>query len=162
MNPDSPLCEALRSQLCDPPPARLLCIGDGALRLANACGLTAPSRALSPAQAASALPSPEGDAPVELALLCGLTELQRAQAGPLIAALRDRGARQLMVLVDAPAGHWAHDDMIAYGLTRRFREARDGRLRALYEFAIATYKTTPDWLNANNWANPQLWDKYRW
>lgn len=33
---------------------------------------------------------------------------------------------------------------------------------ALYQFDIAKYKPTPDWLNPKNWANPQLWDRYRW
>jgi hypothetical protein len=29
-------------------------------------------------------------------------------------------------------------------------------------FDVGSYKATPDWLNARHWANPQLWDKYRW
>jgi len=31
-----------------------------------------------------------------------------------------------------------------------------------YCFDIDHYKTTPDWLNPRHWANPELWDKYRW
>ncbi|WP_404840873.1 DUF6231 family protein [Alkalilimnicola ehrlichii] len=27
---------------------------------------------------------------------------------------------------------------------------------------MATYKTTPDWLNSRNWAHPELFDKFRW
>ena len=30
------------------------------------------------------------------------------------------------------------------------------------EFDIADYKTTPDWFGPKNWANPELWDQYRW
>ena len=29
-------------------------------------------------------------------------------------------------------------------------------------FDVGCYKSTPDWLNARHWANPQLWDKHRW
>lgn len=31
-----------------------------------------------------------------------------------------------------------------------------------YAFNIRDYKPTPDWLNPRAWANPELWDKYRW
>jgi hypothetical protein len=27
----------------------------------------------------------------------------------------------------------------------------------LYQYAIETYKTTPDWLNSKFWANPERW-----
>ncbi|MGD8939893.1 MAG: DUF6231 family protein [Gammaproteobacteria bacterium] len=32
----------------------------------------------------------------------------------------------------------------------------------VYAFDIASYKTTPDWLNNKYWANPELWDKHWW
>lgn len=31
-----------------------------------------------------------------------------------------------------------------------------------FEFNIADYKRTPDWLNSRYWANPQRWNKERW
>lgn len=34
--------------------------------------------------------------------------------------------------------------------------------RHWYQFDIDNYKVTPDWLNPRHWANPELWDKYRW
>ena len=34
--------------------------------------------------------------------------------------------------------------------------------RYWYQFDIDNYKVTPDWLNPRHWANPELWDKYRW
>lgn len=32
----------------------------------------------------------------------------------------------------------------------------------LYEFNIVSYKATPGWLNADQWSNPQNWDRFRW
>jgi len=32
----------------------------------------------------------------------------------------------------------------------------------LFKYNISDYKTTPDWLNADNWANPEMWGKYWW
>ena len=32
----------------------------------------------------------------------------------------------------------------------------------LFKYNISDYKKTPDWLNADNWANPQMWGKYWW
>ncbi|MGI9336571.1 MAG: DUF6231 family protein, partial [Gammaproteobacteria bacterium] len=37
-----------------------------------------------------------------------------------------------------------------------------GQEVALYGYDIATYKRTPEWLNAEGWAHPQRWDKFRW
>lgn len=37
-----------------------------------------------------------------------------------------------------------------------------GKACNAYQFDIDNYKNTPDWLNANQWANPELWDKHRW
>ena len=31
-----------------------------------------------------------------------------------------------------------------------------------YEFSLRFYKPVPQWLNAENWANPERWDKSRW
>ena len=28
-----------------------------------------------------------------------------------------------------------------------------------YKYNISNYKSVPDWLNSDNWANPQLWEK---
>ena len=28
-----------------------------------------------------------------------------------------------------------------------------------YAYNISNYKMTPDWLNSENWANPELWEK---
>ena len=37
-----------------------------------------------------------------------------------------------------------------------------GRPWGLNHFSLKAYKKTPDWLNDRFWANPRLWDKFRW
>ncbi|WP_420429296.1 DUF6231 family protein [Algiphilus sp.] len=76
-----------------------------------------------------------------------------------LAALRDLYAQAVLAVADsacplAPAQwrslgflpHW-HDEEA--GLT-------------LQGFNLYDYKHRPDWLNAKHWANPELWDVYRW
>lgn len=73
---------------------------------------------------------------------------------PIIARVRDVNARALLLWLPAARQLSAS----ALGLTL-LRAYDDGKL---YGYEIATYKTPPDWLNANYWANPQMWDKKRW
>ena len=37
-----------------------------------------------------------------------------------------------------------------------------GQPWGLNHFSLKTYKKTPNWLNSRFWANPQLWNKFRW
>jgi len=96
-----------------------------------------------------------------------LEYLDKTQAGIVISRLRDLYSRRLLALVPVnshPAqgsvqSEWRDAELIAYGMTR-LAAYPDGR--HLYEYNILSYKNVPDWLNAKNWANPELWDKYRW
>ncbi|KTG17767.1 hypothetical protein AUR63_06500 [Guyparkeria sp. XI15] len=75
----------------------------------------------------------------------------------LLAGLRDRANRRIVVHVgEARIGDDVDQRMVSLGY-RRLSAAE-----AVYQFDIETYKDTPDWLNPRNWANPELWDKYRW
>ena len=75
----------------------------------------------------------------------------------LLAALRDRANRRIVVHVgEARIGDDVDQRMVALGYRRLTADA------AVYQFDIETYKDTPDWLSPRNWANPELWDKYRW
>lgn len=95
-----------------------------------------------------------------------LEHMDKTGAGRLIARLRDLNAPRLFVVVPGgrrePAGTWEEADMIAYGLSLVGERERDGKPMKLYKFDIADYKKNPDWLNPDHWANPELWDKYRW
>ncbi|TKA91199.1 hypothetical protein FAZ79_01265 [Guyparkeria sp. SB14A] len=77
---------------------------------------------------------------------------------PLFAALRDRANHPVIAHVghDHPIGSDVNRKMVSLGFTRQAPDA------PVYLFDIKTYKHTPDWLNARNWANPELWGKYRW
>lgn len=80
-----------------------------------------------------------------------------AALGALFAALRDRANRRVVVhMGEARIGGAIDQQLVSLGYKR---QARD---EALYLFDIETYKDTPDWLNPRNWANPDMWDKYRW
>lgn len=104
---------------------------------------------------------PDG-ARVDLALLTPDWLRQAADAGNLereLAALRDLHAGAVLAVAeqDAPLSDagWR-----ALGFTTHRRDARTGT--ALQGFNLYDYKQRPDWLNARNWANPELWDVYRW
>lgn len=110
------------------------------------------------------------DAPAQLprlgrfdfAFVAGALEhLGKDDAAALIARLRDLHAARFALAVDfSTARAWSHGELLAFGLGRI--EAGAGDACALYAFDIAHYKHTPDWLNSDNWAHPELFDKYRW
>lgn len=94
---------------------------------------------------------------VVIELIVEMDEWTKA-ISPFLAALRDRLNRPL--IVHPGEGHRVggpvDQQLVSLGFTR---QAADG---PVYLFDIETYKRTPDWLNARHWANPELWDKYRW
>lgn len=113
---------------------------------------------LAAAEAAAALP---GHGRHDLALVSDLHTLAHEQAGILLGQLRDLYALRVFVWLDTARGEWSHGDMIGHGYSRVGDGATDAG-ESLYRFDIADYKTTPDWLNDRYWANPQLYDKFRW
>lgn len=94
-----------------------------------------------------------------------LEHLEKSQAQSLIASLRDLHAREFWLVV--PVGcrskqhrsHWEATDFTALGLCL---VARYETRTSLYTFNIANYKQTPKWLNPDDWAKPERWDKGRW
>jgi hypothetical protein len=102
-----------------------------------------------PALAATELP--QGAALIDVIIA---TEQWRPEVSQLLAGLRDRGNRPVVVYLDKRV-----DDrlkMIALG----YRAVPGDE--PVYLFDIHDYKQTPDWLNSRNWANPERWDRYRW
>lgn len=87
-----------------------------------------------------------------------------AEHAPLIAGrLRDFYAERVVVISSVDQ-NCSLNRKVLVGLGFHqigHSEDRDGK-RVWFEFDIASYKTTPDWLNPRHWANPMLWDKYRW
>lgn len=98
--------------------------------------------------------------PCDLVLLGDLNgSVDRRSADILLAGLRDLHARRVIVR-RSPDGPWTDKDLIAFGFRRLSPAGLE--IPVYFGFDIATYKTTPDWLNPRNWANPELFDKYRW
>lgn len=57
---------------------------------------------------------------------------------------------------------WQLTELFAYALKRVAQYHHNGLEYGLFRYNIDDYKSTPDWLNADNWANPHMWGKYRW
>jgi hypothetical protein len=47
--------------------------------------------------------------------------------------------------------------MISHGYRYFGNTTNDKAVIFIYD--ISKYKENPDWLNSNNWANPELWEK---
>lgn len=98
-----------------------------------------------------------------------LEYLDKREAFRLLARLRDLNTARFCAAVRVGDGwpelqsHWSRNDLLAIGmsLVNSYDDDADRKLQ-LYKYDIATYKATPRWLNPDNWANPELWNKYRW
>jgi hypothetical protein len=102
--------------------------------------------------------------PCQLAVVTDTLEsLPLPKGRALLAALRDVYSETCLVAIDADAGvraGWNPEAFIAMGF--KVRPGIEAWDFALYSFSLRDYKTTPDWLNARHWANPERWDKDRW
>lgn len=58
--------------------------------------------------------------------------------------------------------HWSVIDLFSFALSKVATYQVDELKYGLFKYDISDYKKTPDWLNADNWANPQMWGKYWW
>lgn len=86
-----------------------------------------------------------------------LAKADSTQATRTIAALRDLQAE----VVIAVAG----EDCVITATQWRalgFRVHQHTSEATIHAFNLFDYKRRPDWLNPRHWANPELWDKYRW
>ena len=48
---------------------------------------------------------------------------------------------------------------MSLGFMMHSQISNDNLFYFFYVYNIGTYKKTPDWLNNENWANPELWEK---
>jgi hypothetical protein len=97
-----------------------------------------------------------------------LESMPKSQAEQLIARLRDLHSERLIIVLpigkDWPghASHWQQTDMLGLGFSWVAKFQYKQHLVHIYAFDIASYKTTPEWLNSKYWANPEMFDKYWW
>lgn len=98
-----------------------------------------------------------------------LEHLDKREAFRLLSRLRDLHTARFCAAVRVGDGwpdlksRWSRSDLLAIGmsLVNSYGDDADRKLQ-LYKYDIATYKATPRWLSPDNWANPELWNKYRW
>ena len=171
---DLPYTFAIETLLAESQPRSILIVGSSDLRsivsdyleqvrfLRSQCGVTVMSHE-------SVLDELPEHGRFDIAVVAGALEHMDKTAGrKLLAALRDVHAARFCAAV--PVGRewagmssqWQPGDFFALGLTLLDKYATDDGSIHLYKYDIATYKKTPDWLNARDWANPEMWDKYRW
>lgn len=105
----------------------------------------------------------------DLAIVHGVLErLDKQTAAHLLARLRDVHAGHVVVVVPMGEGwpdlktHWEPREFFAFGLVLAGKFGQPPHHTHVYRFDIDSYKSTPDWLNANNWAHPERWDKDWW
>ena len=103
----------------------------------------------------------------DLAIVNGVLEnLQKPIGRQVLAQLRDRLSRQYCVHValddHSRISQWSLTDFLSMALVRVNSYTIGSKSFALFKYSISSYKRTPDWLNADNWANPDLWGKYWW
>jgi len=92
-----------------------------------------------------------------------LEHMSKKEGMALIARLRDVQTRRVLVDVAcSSASVWEQIDFIGLGFQCVARYELDGTAHEVYAFDLRHYKPAPDWLNATFWANPELWDKFRW
>ncbi len=90
---------------------------------------------------------------------CGL--LSESNLLQVIAKCRDLLAKK--VLVECPTDFPLQEsDLLSLGFYRCAMTDSETGATVFYIFDIKHYKPTPDWLNPKFWANPQMWDKFRW
>jgi hypothetical protein len=74
----------------------------------------------------------------------------------LISRCRDIHSRRLVILLNQAPDSTTRQYLMSLGL----HQLPDNG--SVFYHDLYDYKPTPDWLNNRFWANPDLWNKYRW
>ena len=97
-----------------------------------------------------------------------LERMPKSDAEQLIARLRDVYCERLIIVIpigtdwENHVSHWQQADLLGLGFSLLAEYYSNQHQVHIYAFDMASYKTTPDWLNNKYWANPELFDKYWW
>jgi hypothetical protein len=162
----SPIAAAVAQQILAIRPGTILAIGPAATDFLPTPAGGEQAVRVSTLRAPSSVEDLHGAGTVDLAVVAGLLEEHDKRSSEMVLGrVRDLHAGCMLLVVDverAAANGWQPNDLFALGLERMSRAQENGKSMELFGFDIRRYKTTPDWLNARYWANPQLWDKFRW
>lgn len=101
--------------------------------------------------------------PIDLAIISHLTESMGKQAGQQwLGKIKNLYAPHV-ILISHPQlskdNGWQFTDYLAMGL-KHIAGTGDGL--QVFSYAIENYQPKRDWLNSRFWANPEMYDKYRW
>lgn len=97
-----------------------------------------------------------------------LENMPKSEAEQLVARLRDLHSVHLIIVLPIGEGwpnhisYWQKTDMLGLGFSQVAEFQYQQHTVHIYAFDIASYKTTPEWLNSKYWANPEMFDKYWW
>jgi hypothetical protein len=101
--------------------------------------------------------------PVDLAVISHLTEsLDKATAQQWLGMIKNRYAPHVLLISHpeiAKTMGWNLTDYLAMGF-HHIGGTEDGL--QIFSYAIENYQPKRDWLNSRFWANPEMYDKYRW
>nr|WP_298114398.1 DUF6231 family protein [uncultured Pseudomonas sp.] len=143
-------------------PARLLLVGASELPAVAAYQAAHPDCLIAHAPA-GALPAELAAQRFDLALVADCLEHLPKRAGlELLGGIRNLNASRLAVLVDLQASAWQDVDFYSLALQASERFQRGEQTLSLFTYDLLDYKQVPDWLNANFWANPEMFGKYWW
>ena len=107
----------------------------------------------------------------DVAIVIDLFEhIEKNKGMQVLSRLRDVLSPQYCICLPlsrtANGDSWHLTDLFSFALSRvsNYQIEVDGKTKelGLFKYNINDYKKTPDWLNADNWANPQMWGKYWW
>ena len=79
----------------------------------------------------------------------------------LLGCLRNQLNARICVFV-TQSNEWDFQDFIALGFKRLLDCHRGSSQVRCFSYAIASYNHIRSWNNARFWANPEMFDKYRW
>ena len=92
--------------------------------------------------------------------------LDKVTGMQILSRLRDVLCSQYCVCLpvskSANSTDWHLTDLFSFALSKVSSYHSGDVEYGLFKYNINDYKRTPDWLNSDNWANPQMWGKYWW
>ena len=92
--------------------------------------------------------------------------LDKVKGQQTLSRLRDVLSPQYCVCLPinqhAQGDEWHLTDLFSFALSKVASYDAAAVEYGLFKYNINDYKKTPDWLNADNWANPNMWGKYWW
>ena len=85
-----------------------------------------------------------------------LPEAMAREHDAILARLRDVLAERVLVMAPQQAALTTRLTALGYRMLVRTSQT------LIASFDLYDYKQRPTWLNAEHWANPQQWDRFRW